>query len=195
MRAGVGARFALLESFDRISAAGRIDHVEDVSHCIDWRPRGTDMALPNRVDFVAYDERGQPVLLVEVKSIHDTSELWAARFRRNLLEHGTLPNAPFFLIATPERLYFWRQDATASKEEPPQFTMDATAELKPYFERFKQTPEGASGEVLELILFSWLNDLAESGQSRVNEDSSLEWLSGSGLLETMKRARIELSAV
>ena len=103
------------------------------------------MTLPRRdVDFVAYDERGQPVLLVEVKSMHETSELWAARFRRNLLEHGTLPSTPFFLIATPERLYFWRQEAGGLKEEPPQFTMDATAELKPYFERFKQTPEGTS---------------------------------------------------
>jgi hypothetical protein len=151
------------------------------------------MALPNGVDFVAYDERGRPVLLVEVKSIHETSELWATRFRRNLLEHGTLPSTPFFLIATPERLYFWRQDA--AEEEPPQFTMDATPELKPYFERFKQTPEGTGGEVLALILFSWLTDMAESGQSRVNEDSSLKWLSGSGLLEALKRARIELSAV
>jgi hypothetical protein len=151
------------------------------------------MALPNRVDFMAYDERGQPVLLVEVKSMHETSELWAARFRRNLLAHGALPSAPFFLIATPERLYFWRQDAT--EEEPPQFTMDATAELKPYFERFKQTPAATSGEVLELILFSWLTDIAESGQSRVIEDSSLKWLSGSGLLEALKHARIELSAV
>jgi hypothetical protein len=153
------------------------------------------MALPNGVDFVAYDERGQPVLLVEVKSIHDTSEFWAARFRRNLLEHGTLPSALFFLIATPERLYFWRQDAAGAEEEPPQFTMDATAELKPYFERFKQTPEGTNGEVLELILFSWLNDLAESGQSRVDEDSSLKWLSGSGLLDALKHAHIELSAM
>jgi hypothetical protein len=151
------------------------------------------MALPEGVDFVAYDERGRPVLLVEVKSIHETSELWATRFRRNLLEHGTLPSTPFFLIATPERLYFWRQDAT--EEEPPEFTMDATPELKPYFERFKQTPEGTGGEVLALILFSWLTDMAESGQSRVNEDSSLKWLSGSGLLEALKRARIELSAV
>jgi hypothetical protein len=154
------------------------------------------MALPTReVDFVAYDEHGQPVLLVEVKSRHETSELWAARFRRNLLAHGTLPKAPFFLIATPERMYFWRQDDPSPNEEPPQFTLDATNELKPYFERFKQTPEKTSGQALELILFSWLVDLAEFGQSRANKDSSLKWLSESGLLEALRSARIELSAV
>ena len=100
------------------------------------------MPLPTReVDLVAYDQLAQPILLAEVKSIHGTSKEWAARFRRNLLAHGTLPPAPFFLIATPDHMYFWRQQDPTSKEEPPQFTMDATHELKPYFDRFKQTPE------------------------------------------------------
>ena len=49
--------------------------------------------------------------------------------------------------------------------------MDATAELKPYFERYKQTPEGTSGQALELILFSWLTDIAEFGQLRAKERS------------------------
>jgi hypothetical protein len=154
------------------------------------------MTLPKReVDFVVYDERGQPLLLGEVKSRHETSELWAARFRRNLLGHGTLPRAPFFLIATPERLYFWHQDDPSPKEEPPQFTMDATSELKPYFERFKQAPENTSGQAFELILISWLTDLAEFGQLRAKDDSSLRWLSESGLLEALRTARIELSAL
>src|SRR6266478_314931 len=100
------------------------------------------MILPTRdVDLVAYDDRGQAVLLVEVKSSHETSELWAARFRRNMLAHGTLPAARFFLIATPDRMYFWHQEDPSLREEPPQFTMDATNELKPYFEKFGQTPE------------------------------------------------------
>jgi hypothetical protein len=146
------------------------------------------------VDFIAYDERGQPILLVEVKSRHQTSDLWAAHFRRNLLAHGTLPRAPFFLIATPERIYFWRQDDPSPNEELPQFTLDATNELKPYFERFKQTPGKTTGQALELILFSWLVDLAESGQSRAKQDSSLGWLSESGLLDALRSTRIELSA-
>jgi hypothetical protein len=154
------------------------------------------MVLPTReVDFVAYDDRGQAVLLVEVKSSRETSELWAARFRRNMLAHGTLPRAPFFLIATPERMYFWRQEDPSPKEEPPQFTMDATNELKPYFEKFGQAPEKTSGQALELIVFSWLNDIAESGQLRARQDPSLRWLSESGLLEALGRARIELSPV
>ena len=101
---------------------------------------------------------------------------------------------PFFLIATPEHLYFWRQDDPGADEEAPQFTMDAIAELKPYFDRFKQTPEKTSGQALELILFSWLVDLAESGHWRAKQDPSLRWLSQSGLLDALKSARIESSA-
>ena len=154
------------------------------------------MLLPTRnVDLVAYDDREQPVLLVEVKSSHDTSELWAAHFRRNMLAHGSLPAARFFLIATPERMYFWRQEDSDPKEEPPQFTLDATNELRPYFKKFEQRPESTSGQALELIVFSWLRDMAESGQSRVTKDASLHWLSESGLLEALARARIELSPV
>jgi hypothetical protein len=154
------------------------------------------MPLPTReVDLIAYDRFGQPILLVEVKSTRRTSDQWAARFRRNLLVHGTLPRAPFFLIATPEHMYFWRQDDPTPDEEPPQFTLDAAHELQPYFERFNQTPESTSGQALELILFSWLVDMAQSGQLRAKEDPSLRWLSESGLLGALQSARIESSTL
>src|SRR2546421_4499586 len=105
------------------------------------------MALTSKeLDFVAYDDRGQAVLLVEVKNMRDTSESWAAQFRRNMLAHGRLPLAPFFLIATPERMYFWRQDDAMPPEALAQFTMDAASELKPYFEKFGQTPEKTGGQ-------------------------------------------------
>jgi hypothetical protein len=152
-------------------------------------------SLTKEVDLIAYDQLGQPILLAEVKNTHRTDDQWAARFRRNLLAHGTLPRAPFFLIATPEHMYFWRQEDLTPKEEPPQFTLDAVRELKPYFERFKQTPEQTGGHALELILLSWLLDLVQSGQSRAKHDASLRWLSESGLLEALRSARVEASAL
>jgi hypothetical protein len=51
-----------------------------------------------------------------------------------------------------------------AEEELPQFTLDATKELGPYFQRIGITPEKARGETLELIVFHWLNDIAETGQ-------------------------------
>ena len=48
------------------------------------------------IDFVAYDKRGQAVLLVEAKSSQHTTELWAARFRRNPAGSRHSSHAPFF---------------------------------------------------------------------------------------------------
>ena len=50
------------------------------------------------VDFIAYSNNGEPLLLVELKGQRPTSESWAARYRQNLMAHGSLPHAPFFLI-------------------------------------------------------------------------------------------------
>jgi hypothetical protein len=147
------------------------------------------------IDLIAYDERGQALLLVLVKGRNDTSELWAAQYRRNLLSHDTLPAAPFFLIATSDRMYFWRQRGGDLEEDLPHFTLDATSEFKPYLDRLKLTPEKAWGEVLELIVFYWLNEIAEGGQSRAKEDPAIRWLAESGLLAALRKPRIEIGVV
>jgi hypothetical protein len=46
-----------------------------------------------------------------------------------------------------------------------------------------------------MILFTWLVDLSQSGKARARADSSVKWLSDSGLLDALSRARIEVSTV
>jgi hypothetical protein len=145
------------------------------------------------IDFVAYDRHGQVVLLGEAKSSRGTSEKWAAQFRRNLLSHRTLPYAPFFLIATPEHLYFWRQDRSAVADEMPNLTIDAKRELKSYFEKWKQSPETIGEQRLEFFVWSWLTDLAQSGHERAKQDASIRWLSESGLLDALEKGRVEIN--
>ena len=146
------------------------------------------------VDIEAYDHFGRAVLLAEVTSIKDTSEVWASQFRRNILSHGTLPSCRFFLIATPDLMCFWRHDGTAPDDAPPQFTIDAARELKPYFEEFRLSPERIGREAFQILVFTWLNDIVAFGTSRANQDSTLLLLSESGLLGELKGARILLSA-
>jgi hypothetical protein len=71
-----------------------------------------------------------------------------------MLADGTLPSAPYFLIATPERMYFWWQGGPGHDAEPPPCTIDASSELKPYFEKFGLTPEATGSEALKLIVLS-----------------------------------------
>jgi hypothetical protein len=150
------------------------------------------------IDFVAYDPKGRVVLLAEAKSRGGTSAQWASRLRRNLLAHGALPPAKYFLIATPERIYLWQQklwqqDAATYDETAPDFIVDATKELKPYFEKFHQRPSEIGREEFELLVSSWLNNIAWSGEELRNGDSSLGWLKESGLAESLRKARVEMA--
>src|ERR1700736_4964440 len=102
------------------------------------------------IDFVAYDKEGNVVLLAEAKSRRGTSEHWAARLRRNMLSHGVLPWAKYFLIATPERMYLWKQERPNQAEAAPEFTIDATKVLQPYFQKLQQEPSDIGPQAFEL---------------------------------------------
>ena len=145
------------------------------------------------IDVIAYDQSGRVILLAEAKSRVGTSAEWAARFRRNMLSHGTLPKALFFMIATPERLYFWKQDHPDVSDEPPGFTIDATREFKPYFDKLDKTSRDVSEQALEMLVLSWLTDIARTGDARFRNDPSMRWLSESGLIDSLEKARIEMN--
>ena len=145
------------------------------------------------IDFIAYDDSGRVILVAEVKRRLGTSEHWAARFRRNMLAHGFLANAMFFLIATPERMYFWKQDELGIPDAPPAFTLDAIKVLKPYLDKLDKTPQSIGEEGLELLVSSWLSDIARSDRERVMRDPSMRWLAESGLIGSLGTARIEMN--
>jgi hypothetical protein len=106
------------------------------------------------VDFVAYDKQGRVVLLVEAKSRRGTSENWAARLRRNMLAHGTLPGTKLFLIATPERIYLWKDQPVGRPEAPPDYAADAQKVLEPYFEKLRQEPSEIGPEAFEFLVLT-----------------------------------------
>ena len=145
------------------------------------------------IDLIAYDDAGRVILVAEVKSRIGTSEPWAARFRRNMLAHGVLPESLFFLIATPERMYFWKHDRPDVNDQPPAFTLDAATEFKREFEDLHKAPQAVSEQALELLVLSWLTDIARTGHTRAREDSSMRWLAESGLIDALKKAHIELN--
>ena len=143
------------------------------------------------IDIVAYDREGQVVLLAEAKSRHGTSADWAARLRRNMLSHGLLPWAKYFLIATPERVYVWRQERPDHAEAPREFTIDAAKVLEPYFQKLHQEPSKIGPEEFELLVVTWLTDIARSGEHNLKQDPSAALLSE--LTESLKQARIEMN--
>jgi hypothetical protein len=145
------------------------------------------------IDFAAYDREGKVVLLVEAKSRSGTSEHWAARLRRNMLAHGVLPRAKYFLIATPEKMYLWKQERFNPSETPPEFTIDAATVLEPYFQRLHQAPSKISPEAFELLVLTWLTDIARHGGKTSEQDTSSSWLPE--LTGSLQQARIEMHPV
>lgn len=150
------------------------------------------MPAQTPIDFIAHNPDGTVVLLAEAKSRLGTSESWAAKLRRNMLSHGLLPRSQYFLIATPERMYGWRQENLPPNEVPPQFTVDAQRALAPYFARLHQDPANISPRAFELLVLTWLTDVARSGD-QAEVDPVLQSLSDSGLLSSLRQAEIEMN--
>lgn len=144
------------------------------------------------IDLIAYRPDGKVVLLVEVKSRRGTSASWAAKLRRNMLAHGTLPDSQFLLIATPERIFGWRQENLALNDVPPQFFLDAEEVLKPYFAQLRKSPDDISPSAFKLLILAWLTDISRSSVDQVKADDSLAPLVESGLLSSLHEAQIEL---
>jgi hypothetical protein len=145
------------------------------------------------IDFIAYDADGQIVLLAEAKSRLGTSGSWASKLRRNMLAHGLLPKSRFFLIATPERMYGWKQESLPASDDLPQFTVDAREALQPYFAKLSQNPDSISPQAFELLFLTWLTDIARSEPDQLESDPSLASLKESGLLSSLQQAEIEMN--
>jgi hypothetical protein len=143
------------------------------------------------IDFVAYDREGQVVLLAEAKSRHGAAMDWAARLRRNMLSHGLLPSAKYFLIATPERIYIWRQGRSDPADAAPDSTIDAANVFQPYFQKLRQEPSKIGPEAFELLVLTWLNDIASAGERNLKLDPSTALLSE--LTGSLRQARIEMN--
>ena len=141
------------------------------------------------IDFVAYDREGRVLLLAEAKSRRGTSESWAARLRTNMLSHGMLPQSKYFLIATPERMYLWKQEPADPGEAPPEFTIDAENVFRPYFQKLQQEPLNIGPEAFELLVLTWLSDITQSGASISGQSSPSVGLSD--LAGSLRQARIE----
>jgi hypothetical protein len=110
-------------------------------------------------DIEVYSRDKRLVLVVEVKSKIGVAPQWAAQFRRNIFGHGVYPNAPFLLMAFPDRFYLWKNSDSNPGEMEPSHAIDARPILEPYFTRVGVSADRISGKSFELIITSWLSEL------------------------------------
>jgi hypothetical protein len=150
-----------------------------------------------RWDLSVVSSDGKLVLAIEVKSKTNTSPEWATKFRRNMLAHGILPNALYFLMVFPDKFYLWTSSATYISEREPDYTIDARPILNPYFERAGIISDTAgelryriSEQSLEIIIGSWLTEIIHSEKTPQNLDSSQLWLIESGLYDALSGGQL-----
>jgi len=142
-------------------------------------------------DMAILDKTGAPTALVEVKSKSGTTPDWAAAMRRNLAAHGLMPEAKFFVLATPDRVYLWIDKTTDPRAVPPDFSFEPERALQPYYEEVGLRPDELAETSLELLVASWLSELmGGTGADRLPAEAST-WLRDSGFLTAIRGGRLE----
>lgn len=140
-------------------------------------------------DLLVYDSSGALRVLVEVKNTPTVSRVWATEFRRNLQRHGHLPRADYFVLATPEQLYVWKEPA--QPDDPPAAIVRARDLWTPYLGSAATPPR--TGEAFELAIASWLSDVARNWDVVRPREPEARTLEETGLPDTIRGGRVEHS--
>jgi hypothetical protein len=141
-------------------------------------------------DITVFDRNGQIALMAEVEASSGTNREWAAMYRRNLAADHFVPKIPFFMIATRDRFYIWKNPPDTGELIDPDYEIDPQDLLEPYFRRSHLDPQTVSGLAFEVIVSSWLFDL-QNGLA-INGDGRHTWLEISGLLKALRGGRLVL---
>jgi hypothetical protein len=143
-----------------------------------------------RTDIAITDEAGSLAALVEVKGKLGTTSDWAAAMRRNLAAHGVLPDAPYFVIATPDRFYVWERKTNNPTAVHPDFSFELTAALRPHLDEVGMEPGELAESSLELLLASWLSELTRGVAEVGIPKAALDRLRTSGFLSLIRGGRV-----
>ena len=144
-------------------------------------------------DFVIHAPDDSIRLVVEAKSTLNDSATWAAELRRNLVMHGAVPPAPYFLLALPQRFYLWK-DAPATEAVLPDYQVATQAVLPQYLREISVPLDQLSGAGWEFVVAAWLDDLV-GGPLRPDLSTAVRhWLVDSGLYAAIRNGSVTAQA-
>lgn len=143
-------------------------------------------------DIVVYSPDHRVQLVVEVKSTPAVNSEWAAKLRQNLIAHGAVPDAPYFLIALPRSLYLWRKASGA--HVPPDYHAETADVLREYLGRWAERPESLGEESLQIALSSWLRDLTKTRRAPRQDSEADRMLLESGAYQAIRHGTVSSDA-
>jgi hypothetical protein len=132
-------------------------------------------------------------LLVEVKAgTAPTDESWGVAFRRNRLNRGDQPAAPYFLVVTTDRTFLWTQHWQQSPDAPPDVNVSTEVLLAPYRSGAGSTMAEVSISIhnFEFVVWSWLRDVVDGQDLRAGLDMTC--LREAGLFDALRGGAIEV---
>jgi hypothetical protein len=139
-------------------------------------------------DIVINRPGDRPALVVEVEGKRGATPEWAAEWRSTLLSAYDHPwHAPYFLMAFPDRFYFWRQGRASSPDQLPDHCADARELLAPLLERSGAELDSLSASELEMVVSTWLTTLMHPALAA---RAPQRWLVESGLQEAIRNGAI-----
>lgn len=139
-------------------------------------------------DLMVYGWDRRLVLPVDVQAATDFTTESASYFRDGLLEHELLPDAPYFLIATPVSLYLWRSETPPG--HPPDFEASATPILSHYVPSMVRRGEPFNSFGVEAAMFGWFGDMAAGFRTPDDRSEPDRMLMQSGLLKAIQRGQV-----
>ena len=146
----------------------------------------TEHSAIERADIAVYDRDGQLQLIAEVKGRLAAEPDWAAQIRGNLMDHLGLPNAPFFLLALPDRFYLWHNLPDPRAVVPADYVIDPAPLLAPYLDDNYRLSERLSDTTLILAVSGWLSFLTWATASEEQAAGAARWLFDSGLYRAIR---------
>lgn len=139
-----------------------------------------------RADLIVRDDAGDPVFVVEVKNRQGLSAEIATQLRRNLVVHGLLRSARFFLLVSQDRGYLWAEDARDLPNAPPRIEFPMSGVVRRYLPE-RSSDERLRGMELELVILQWLTELTRAAGADVDVNAEPERsLAQVGLLDVLQ---------
>ncbi len=147
-----------------------------------------------RADVAVYSPNGKLQVIVEVKNKRGASPEWAMGVRRNLYAHSLLPDAPYFLLALPERFYLWDQSKPTDASAAPDYEISAESALADYIDDLPTFFQQLNEHSFEVVIASWLASVATATLTRETAQPHERWLLESGLYDAVKNGEINIEA-
>lgn len=139
-----------------------------------------------KADILIRSTQGYPIAVVEIKNRQQLSPDVAKELRRNMVARGVPSHVPYFLLLSQDVGFLWNGTKQENPEAFPSYEFPMDKIVTRYFK------EGAEkrlyGEVFELLVLQWLNDLATGLQKPMEEPEKT--LALSGFSESIKGATV-----